>query len=62
LQEVRAGAMRVRVSNGWVAYPAVIAGLFIAFLLMVFIPTLRDIASVSVGNQVAVTEYDPHPY
>jgi Na+/H+-dicarboxylate symporter len=117
LQEVRAGAVRVRVSNGWVAYPAVIADLFIAFLLMVFIPTLtlsiikaivdsaqsdrgtaalfrysfryfavttllagaigtlagyisyraypemnlRDIASVSVGNQVAVTEYDPHP-
>jgi Na+/H+-dicarboxylate symporter len=118
LREVGQGAVPVRMSNGWVAYPAAIADLFISFLLMVFIPTLtlsiikavldsaqsdhgmaalfgysfryfvattllagaigtaagyisyvikpvgtdlRDIASVSVGNQVAVAEYEPHP-
>jgi Na+/H+-dicarboxylate symporter len=118
LREVGDGAIRVLVSNGWVAYPAAMADLFVSFLLMVFIPTLtlsimkavldsaesdhgaaalfrhsfgyftattllagligtaagyisyiaqpagtnlRDIASVSVGNSGAVTEYEPHP-
>ena len=118
LREVGQESIKVRRSIAWIAYPAAIADMFIAFLLMVFIPTLtlsimkavldsahsgggvgtlfrysfryfaittllagaigtaagyiswtvqpaetnlRDIASVSTGDQSAVAEYDPHP-
>jgi len=40
LEQVGVGAIAVRTSNSWVAYPAAVADAFISFLLMVFIPTL----------------------
>jgi Na+/H+-dicarboxylate symporter len=40
LAAVGENEIRVRFSRAWVAYPAAVADMFIAFLLMVFIPTL----------------------
>jgi len=40
LEQVSPDKISVHASHAWIAYPAAIADLFIAFLLMVFIPTL----------------------
>ena len=40
LEQVGKGAIPVRVSTGWAAYPGAVADLYITFLLMIFIPTL----------------------